>query len=315
MRASLSIICLALCAMSSQISRADCEIGPKRVKHGAEQVRKGDITPAALQKTDPDHDYSKAYSLAPGTFDVVLFDPSKLTPVQRMNYEKEKRLAQEKEERDEREFSTAVQACTVGNSTYPDFVAQSECLYDLTRTQPRATNEHQMRASFAAASAAEKALKVHDSGSEALYWHGLSIARWSESNGILRALSKRKDVMHELKLVLAANPTYDNYGASRALSKIYANLPPMFGGDEKRALELMESVHAENVQASRFAENDIQLAYALALNGRYADGEKILNELLAVEKGPEEEVSTGEARKRAVMLEAKQLKKELSDCR
>ena len=75
---------------------------------------------------------------------------------------------------------------------------------------------------------------------EGHYWYALNLGSYGLAKGILSAASNAKSGMIALEQAKKINPKYDGYGSSRVLGRYYQELPSIFGGDNVKALQLMQ---------------------------------------------------------------------------
>lgn len=101
-------------------------------------------------------------------------------------------------------------------------------------------------------SAAKIAMTLKPNGIEGQYWYAIDLGSYGLAKGILSAASSAKDGMDALRKAIAINPSYQWYGSSRVLGRYYQELPGVFGGSNKKALELLTTA---TTQAPQFRNN------------------------------------------------------------
>lgn len=120
------------------------------------------------------------------------------------------------------------------------------------------------------AAAGKLALKQKPNKVEGYYWYAVDLGSYGLAKGILSAASNAKDGMEALNKSYQIDPSYQWYGSSRILGRYYEELPGIFGGSSKKALELFEEA---TTKAPNFANNWLSL-------GRFYLSEKDYNKAL-----------------------------------
>ena len=79
-----------------------------------------------------------------------------------------------------------------------------------------------------------KAVELSSGSADAHFWYGISMGRWGEAKGILKAMFLIKPIRHEMAETLRLDPTQG--GAHRVLGEMLWQIPGFAGGDKKQAL-------------------------------------------------------------------------------
>jgi len=123
----------------------------------------------------------------------------------------------------------------------------------------------------------EKAVALDDKDADARFWHGVSLGRWGEAKGIMKAMFLIKPIRAEMAATLDIDPKYG--GAHRVLGEMLWQIPGFAGGDKKAALGEYETA----VKLSpRYSSNYLALSDAYLHFKRKDDAIKTLNALLAI---------------------------------
>ena len=85
----------------------------------------------------------------------------------------------------------------------------------------------------------EKAVALSSSSVDAHFWYGISMGRWGEAKGIMKAMFMIKPIRREMAATLALDPKHG--GAHRVLGEMLWQIPGFAGGDKKKALEEYEA--------------------------------------------------------------------------
>jgi tetratricopeptide (TPR) repeat protein len=127
--------------------------------------------------------------------------------------------------------------------------------------------------------AAKTAVKLKPNGVEGHYWLGGTYGRYGETKGKLKALSMIDDIRSEMNTVIKLDPKYEDAGAYLILGKIDFELPGLFGGNSKRAIEEYE-------QGLKLAPTNALMKLYLSDSyydaGRKDEAKKLLEELMAL---------------------------------
>jgi len=123
----------------------------------------------------------------------------------------------------------------------------------------------------------EKSVKLDDKDPDAHFWHGVSMGRWGEAKGLMKAMFLIKPIRAEMQATLKLDPKYG--GAHRVLGEMLWQIPGFAGGDKKAALGEYETAV---MLSPRYSSNYIALADAYVHFKRKDDAIKTLNDLLAI---------------------------------
>lgn len=88
-------------------------------------------------------------------------------------------------------------------------------------------------------SAGKIAISLKPAGVEGQYWYAVDLGSYGLAKGIMASASSAGDGMDALRKAIAVDPTYQWYGSSRILGRYYQELPGIFGGSNRKALELL----------------------------------------------------------------------------
>lgn len=125
----------------------------------------------------------------------------------------------------------------------------------------------------------EKAVQLSSGTADARFWHGVSMGRWGETKGIMKALFLVKPIKREMEATLKLDPAHG--GAHHVLGEILWQLPGFAGGDKKQALKEFE----EAVRLSPdYTANHVPLAEAYLHFKRKDDAIRVLKLVEAVSK-------------------------------
>lgn len=122
--------------------------------------------------------------------------------------------------------------------------------------------------------ACEKSVALDPKATEAHFFLGVSLGRWAETKGMMKALFALKTIKKEMAEVLRLDPSHG--GAHHVLAEIYWQVPGFAGGDKKKALEEFEL--AVKLSPTHSA-NYLPLAETYAHLGRREDALKVLDAL------------------------------------
>lgn len=90
------------------------------------------------------------------------------------------------------------------------------------------------------AEAGKVAYQIEPSKVEGYYWYAIDLGSYGLAKGILSAAANAGAGMDALKKAKEIDPTYHWSGSSRILGRYYQELPGIFGGSNKKALELFK---------------------------------------------------------------------------
>jgi len=122
--------------------------------------------------------------------------------------------------------------------------ADGQVLWRLCRAKVRRAEKLEKRsdklAGYESAKAdCEKGVKLASETADAHFWLGVTIGRWGETKGLMKALFIVKPLKKEMAEVLRLDPSHG--GAHNVLAEILWQLPGFVGGDKKKALEEFET--------------------------------------------------------------------------
>jgi tetratricopeptide (TPR) repeat protein len=89
------------------------------------------------------------------------------------------------------------------------------------------------------AKAGSIAIKLNKNAVEGYYWYAIDLGSYGLAKGILASAMHASDGMDALRKAMKIDPTYQWYGSSRILGRYYQELPMIFGGSSKKALNLL----------------------------------------------------------------------------
>ncbi|MEK7232600.1 MAG: hypothetical protein AAB268_02195 [Elusimicrobiota bacterium] len=125
--------------------------------------------------------------------------------------------------------------------------------------------------------ALEKAAALQPSNPDANFWHGVSMGRWGETKGIMKALFLVKPIKRAMETTLGLDPAHG--GAHHVLGEILWQLPGFAGGDKKRALAEFEAAARLSPD---YTANHQFLAEAYLYFKRREDAVRVLKSVEAV---------------------------------
>jgi tetratricopeptide (TPR) repeat protein len=112
------------------------------------------------------------------------------------------------------------------------------CRALVRRGETRKTRAEKLADYAAARADCEKAVALSPASPDANFWHGVSMGRWGETKGIMKALFLVKPIKRAMEATLKLDPAHG--GAHHVLGEILWQLPGFAGGDKKRALHEFE---------------------------------------------------------------------------
>ncbi|HAZ09025.1 MAG TPA: hypothetical protein DCZ01_11035 [Elusimicrobia bacterium] len=162
--------------------------------------------------------------------------------------------------------------------------ATADSLWRLCRAKVRRAEKREQKAEKLADydSAREdcgKSIDLSASIAEAHFWHGVSMGRWGETKGLLKAMFLVKPIRREMFETLRLDPNHG--GAHHILGEMLWQIPRFAGGDKKKALAEFET--AVRLSPNRTAAYQ-PLAEAYLHFGRQADAVNILRSVEAVKE-------------------------------
>ncbi len=117
----------------------------------------------------------------------------------------------------------------------------------------------------------EKGVALSSATADAHFWLGVTIGRWGETKGLLKALFIIKPLKKEMAEVIRLDPSHG--GAHNVLAEILWQVPGFVGGDKKRALEEFETALR---LSPRYTANHQPLAEAYLYFKRKDDAIRVL---------------------------------------
>jgi tetratricopeptide (TPR) repeat protein len=131
--------------------------------------------------------------------------------------------------------------------------------------------------------AGRRAVKLQDGKPEGHFWLGANLGGQAQQSA-LSGLAAIDEIRSEMEKVIQLNEGFQGGSAYMALGQVDLEAPRMFGGDAKRAVEVLE----KNL---RFGENNVlyrlRLAQAYLAVNRKEDARKELNTILSMTPDPE----------------------------
>jgi tetratricopeptide (TPR) repeat protein len=126
--------------------------------------------------------------------------------------------------------------------------------------------------------AGKKAVELDPSRVEGHFWLAASTGEYADLKGALQSLTLVKTVRREFEAALAINPGYENGDIYSALGQIDLNLPRLFGGNDRRGLERLET-------GLKVGPNNLDLKVTLAevyiKKGRNDEARRLLDSVLS----------------------------------
>jgi predicted Zn-dependent protease len=128
----------------------------------------------------------------------------------------------------------------------------------------------------------KSSLAAKQENADAHFWFGVAMGKRGETQGIMKSLFLIKPIRHEMAETLRLDPARG--GPHRVLGEILWQVPGMFGGDKKKALDEFETA----VRLSpKYTANYQPLAEAYVYFDRKDDAVKLLKSLEDI-KDPED---------------------------
>lgn len=153
------------------------------------------------------------------------------------------------------------------------------CRARVLRAQKRGTKAEKLADYDSAREDCGKSIALASANPEAHFWHGVSMGRWGETQGLLKAMFLVKPIRREMLETLRLDPNHG--GAHHILGEMLWRIPRLAGGDKKKALAEFET--AVRLSPNRTAAYR-PLAEAYLHFERKADAVKILRALEAVKE-------------------------------
>jgi tetratricopeptide (TPR) repeat protein len=91
---------------------------------------------------------------------------------------------------------------------------------------------------------AKKGIAADAASVESHFWLGANYGSFGETKGVLKSLFLVKPIRHEMNDVVRINPTYEGGAGQRVLGVIDYKVPPVAGGNKKRAEDRLLSAYA-----------------------------------------------------------------------
>lgn len=85
----------------------------------------------------------------------------------------------------------------------------------------------------------EKSVALSSGSADGHFWYGVSMGRWGEAKGIMKAMFLIKPIRKEMAATLRLDPNHG--GAHRVLGEMLWQIPGFAGGDKKAALAEYET--------------------------------------------------------------------------
>jgi len=125
----------------------------------------------------------------------------------------------------------------------------------------------------------KKAIEIEPNRVEGQYWLGVSFGGYGEAKGMLKALSMIDDIRREMNAVIKIDAKYEDASAYLVLGRIDFELPGLFGGNAKRAIDEYE-------QGLKLAPGNAVMKLYLSDSyldaGRKDEAKNLLEELIAL---------------------------------
>lgn len=86
----------------------------------------------------------------------------------------------------------------------------------------------------------EKAQEYSPNSVPVHYWLGVLYGVYGSAKGVMKSLSLVDPIKEQAQFVIDKDPGYDQGGAYRLLGRLYFKLPGLFGGDNDKAMELLQ---------------------------------------------------------------------------
>jgi tetratricopeptide (TPR) repeat protein len=132
--------------------------------------------------------------------------------------------------------------------------------------------------------AGESAIKLAPDKPEGHFWLGANLGGRAKVQGPVYALSSITDIRREMETVIRLDEGFQSGSAYLALGQLDLELPEVFGGDRKRAVEELE-------KGLRFGENNsllrLRLAEAYYAVKRHADARTQASAILKLKPSPD----------------------------
>jgi tetratricopeptide (TPR) repeat protein len=127
--------------------------------------------------------------------------------------------------------------------------------------------------------AAMKAVDLNSKRVEGHFWLASNDGEYAELKGAFKSMSLIHSIRAEFETAYEIDPMYENGSVYQALGELYIRLPGLFGGDDDKGLELLET-------GVKKAPSNLNLKMTLAefylKKGNKDDARKLLNEIPSV---------------------------------
>lgn len=117
----------------------------------------------------------------------------------------------------------------------------------------------------------ERSVALSPGVADSHFWLGVTIGRWGETKGLMKALFIIKPLKKEMAEVIRLDPSHG--GAHNVLAEILWQVPGFVGGDKKKALEEFETALR---LSPRYTANHLPLAEAYLHFKRKDDAVRVL---------------------------------------
>ena len=135
----------------------------------------------------------------------------------------------------------------------------------------------------------EAAATANPGDALAHFWHGMSLGRLGETQGIMKSLFLIKPIRREMQETIRLDPKHG--GAHRVLGEILWQVPGFAGGDKKKALEEFEAAVRLNPEHT---SNYAPLAKAYIHFGRKDEAVALLRRVEAIKDPADPEEYSGD---------------------
>jgi len=154
--------------------------------------------------------------------------------------------------------------------------------------------------------AGQKAIQLKQNGPEGHYWYASNCGQLANIKHGFKSLTLIHTIRSEFQTAMKLDPNCENGGAFHALGEMDLQLPFIFGGSDKRGIEILQ----KGVKiAPTNLEMRLALAEALESKKQPEEAIKLLTEALAIDDpnrtSQEREYLREKARKQLQRLEAK----------
>ncbi len=148
--------------------------------------------------------------------------------------------------------------------------------------------------------AAKRAIALNPKSVPGHFWLGVNYGVYGSAKGIMESLSLIDPIKKEMATVIALDPNFEAGGPYRVLGRLYFKVPGLFGGDNEKAIENLET--AVEKGPKRYL-NHIYLAEVYFDEGEDPKGKKMLEMVVAgpVEPGYEPETAEWKAQAKKML--------------